>query len=104
VSQTRNYAFHHVLPFDATVEINLLSSDVRAEKIRLFLPFGEMQSFHQHVRQCPVIDKDFSTIMNRNSRGLAEKLVMGGFVCILETPPTTYIVDQNRSISGVATQ
>src|SRR5579862_7285036 len=40
--------------------------------------------------------------MNRNASGFAEKLVMGGFICILETPPTTYVVDQNRSIPRVA--
>jgi hypothetical protein len=43
VSQARNDAFHHALPFDATVEIDLLDQNVRAEKIRLFLPFGEKQ-------------------------------------------------------------
>lgn len=41
VSEARNSAFHHVLPFDATVEVDLSNLDVRAEKIRLFSPFGQ---------------------------------------------------------------
>jgi hypothetical protein len=40
VSQARNHAFHHVLPFDSTVEMDVTELDVRAEKIRLFTPFG----------------------------------------------------------------
>jgi hypothetical protein len=43
VSEARNQAFHHVLPFDATVEVDLSDCDVRAEKIRLFSPFGQKQ-------------------------------------------------------------
>ncbi len=43
VSEARNHAFHHVLPFDATVEVDLSGWDVRAEKIRLFAPFGQKQ-------------------------------------------------------------
>lgn len=44
VSQARNRAFHHVLPFDATLEVDLSNLDVRAEKIRLFTPFGQNQA------------------------------------------------------------
>jgi hypothetical protein len=40
VSQARNHAFHHVLPFDSTVEIDVSDLEVRAEKIRLFTPYG----------------------------------------------------------------
>jgi hypothetical protein len=43
VSEARNHAFHHVLPFDATVEVDLSGWDVRAERIRLFTPFGQKQ-------------------------------------------------------------
>lgn len=43
VSEARNSAFHHVLPFDATIEVDLSNLDVRAEKIRLFSPFGQKQ-------------------------------------------------------------
>jgi hypothetical protein len=39
VSQARNHAFHHILPFDSTVEVDLSNLDVRAEKIRLFVPY-----------------------------------------------------------------
>ena len=43
MSHARNRAFHHVLPFDATVEVDLSHLDVRAESIRLFTPFGGKQ-------------------------------------------------------------
>ncbi len=41
VSQARSHAFHHVLPFDSTVEVDLSTLDVHAETIRLFVPFGQ---------------------------------------------------------------
>ena len=44
VSQARNHAFHHILPFDSTVEVDLSQLDVRAEKIRLFLPYKDKQN------------------------------------------------------------
>ena len=43
VSEARNSAFHHVLPFDATIGVDLSKQDVRAEKIRLFSPYGRNQ-------------------------------------------------------------
>lgn len=43
ISEARNSAFHHVLPFDATIEVDLSNLDVRAEKIRLFSPYGKKQ-------------------------------------------------------------
>lgn len=63
VSQARNYAFHHVLPFDATVEINLLDQNVRAEKIRLFVPFGEKQG-----RGIRVQDQELANVLAEFSR------------------------------------
>jgi hypothetical protein len=43
VSQARSHAFHHVLPFDTTVEVDLSRLDVRAETMRLFVPFGKRE-------------------------------------------------------------
>jgi hypothetical protein len=63
VSQARNDAFHHVLPFDATVEIDLLDQNVRAEKIRLFLPFGEKQG-----RGIRVQDQELADVLAEFSR------------------------------------
>jgi hypothetical protein len=56
VSQARNHAFHHLLPFDATVEIDLLNLNVRAEKIRLFLPFGERQGRGVRIQDQEIAD------------------------------------------------
>ncbi len=50
VSQARSHAFHHVLPFDSTIEIDLTRWDVRAEKIRLFLPFGQKEGRGVHLK------------------------------------------------------
>jgi hypothetical protein len=50
VSQARSHAFHHILPFDSTVEIDLSTLDVRAEKIRLFVPFGQKEGRGVHLR------------------------------------------------------
>jgi hypothetical protein len=50
VSQARSHAFHHVLPFDSTVEIDLSTSDVRAAKIRLFVPFGQKEGRGVHLK------------------------------------------------------
>lgn len=44
MAQARNHAFHHILPFDSTVEVDLSNLDVRAEKIRLFAPYKEKES------------------------------------------------------------
>ncbi|CAG1014971.1 hypothetical protein ANRL4_05363 [Anaerolineae bacterium] len=48
IAAARNHAFHHVLPFDTTVEVDLSTVDVRAERMRLFLPHGQK---NQHAIQ-----------------------------------------------------
>jgi hypothetical protein len=56
VSQARSHAFHHVLPFDSTVEIDLSTLDVRAERIRLFVPFGQKQGRGVHLKDQKLAD------------------------------------------------
>jgi len=56
VSQARNHAFHHALPFDSTVEVDLSNLDVRADKIRLFLPFKEKQGRGVHIKDQKLAD------------------------------------------------
>lgn len=63
VSEARNHAFHHVLPFDTTIEIDLLNLDVRAEKIRLFSPFGE-----KHGRGLRIQDQELADVLSEFSR------------------------------------
>jgi hypothetical protein len=63
VSQARSYAFHHVLPFDSTVEVDLSNLDVRAETIRLFLPFGQTHGRGIHLR-----DQKLADILSEFSR------------------------------------
>lgn len=56
VSQARSHAFHHVLPFNSTVEIDLSTLDVRAETIRLFVPFGQKQGRGVHLKDQKLAD------------------------------------------------
>ncbi len=56
VSQARSHAFHHVLPFDSTVEVDLSTLDVRAETIRLFVPFGQKQGRGVHLKDQKLAD------------------------------------------------
>jgi hypothetical protein len=63
VSQARSHAFHHVLPFDSTVEIDLSTSDVRAEKIRLFVPFGQKEGRGVHLK-----DQKLAEVLSEFSR------------------------------------
>lgn len=56
VSQARSHAFHHVLPFDTTVEVDLSMLDVRAETIRLFVPFGKKEGRGVHVKDQKLAD------------------------------------------------
>jgi hypothetical protein len=63
VSEARNSAFHHVLPFDATIEVNLSQLDVRAEKIRLFSPYG-----HSKRRGVLLKDQELADLFSEFSR------------------------------------
>jgi hypothetical protein len=56
VSQARSHAFHHVLPFDTTVEVDLSTLDVRAETIRLFVPFGKKEGRGVHLKDQKLAD------------------------------------------------
>jgi hypothetical protein len=67
ISQARSYAFHHVLPFESTIEIDLSNLDVRADKIRLFSAFGEKQDRGLTIRDQKLADvlAEFSRAKNR---------------------------------------
>jgi len=56
VSQARSHAFHHVLPFETTVEVDLSMLDVRAETIRLFVPFGKKEGRGVHLKDQKLAD------------------------------------------------
>ena len=56
VSQARSYAFHHFLPFESTVEIDLTGLNVQARTIRLFLPFGQKSGRGFHIEDQELAD------------------------------------------------
>lgn len=63
ISEARNQAFHHVLPFDSTVEIDVSGLDVRAETVRLFAPFGSKRDRGVRLR-----DQDLADVLAEFSR------------------------------------
>src|SRR5579872_4641062 len=73
VSQARSHAFHHILPFDSTVEVDLSTLDVRAEKIRLFVPFGQKEGRGIHLK-----DQKLAEVLSVFSRA-KERPVSHGF-------------------------
>jgi hypothetical protein len=73
VSQARSHAFHHILPFDSTVEVDLSTLDVRAEKIRLFAPFGQKEGRGIHLK-----DQKLAEVLSVFSRA-KERPVSQGF-------------------------
>ena len=73
VSQARSHAFHHVLPFDSTVEVDLSTLDVRAETIRLFVPFGQKEGRGVHLK-----DQKLADVLAEFSRA-KERPVSSGF-------------------------
>jgi hypothetical protein len=67
VSGARNSAFHHLLPFEATLEIDLTQVDVRAETIRLFAPYGQKNGSGVRLKDQALADLlgDFSRAKQR---------------------------------------
>lgn len=56
VAAARNQAFHHVLPFDGTIEVDLADLDVRAERLRLFPPYGKKQEGGIRLKDQELVD------------------------------------------------
>ncbi len=67
VAGARNQAFHHFLPFNATIEVDLTNMDVRAEKLRLFPPYGQKQRRGVQLKDQELIDvlSEFSRAKQR---------------------------------------
>lgn len=63
ISQARSYAFHHVFPFQTTIEVDLSNLDVHAEKIRLFAPHGQKEG-----RGLSVKDQKLADVLSAFSR------------------------------------
>jgi hypothetical protein len=82
VAQARNYAFHHILPFDSTIEANLTHLDVRAEVIRLFSEYGQKQGRGIRLKDQAIADvlsefsrakeRPVSTVFWRENLGVME--------------------------------
>lgn len=45
-----------MLPFDSTVEVDLSGLDVRAETIRMFVPFGQKEGRGVHLKDQKLAD------------------------------------------------
>lgn len=84
VAQARNYAFHHILPFDSTIEANLSHLDVRAEVIRLFSQYGQKQG-----RGIRLKDQALADVLSEFSRAK-------------ERPVSTVFWKENLGVMGSA--
>jgi hypothetical protein len=67
VAGARNSVFHHLLPFEATLEIDLRQVDVRAEAIRLFAQYGQKAGSGVRLKDQALADVlgDFSRAKQR---------------------------------------
>ncbi len=67
IAQARSYAFHHILPFDSTVEADLSRLNVRAQTIRLFVPYGQKEGRGVFIEDQALVDvlKEFSRAKER---------------------------------------
>lgn len=63
ISGARSHAFHHILPFEGTLDVDLRRADVRAERIRLF-PLAK--SGGGGVR---LADQELADLLSKFSRG-----------------------------------
>src|SRR5271157_4431567 len=46
----------------------------------------------------------FGTVVDSNTRLLAQKLVVGTLIAVLEAPPSAHVIDENRFVSGPRAQ
>src|SRR5579859_912014 len=56
---------------------------------------SSLQSLHDCVWHLCIVFKLFGAIVNGGSGSSANKLVMRGFISILESAPSTYVVNEN---------
>lgn len=56
INEARNSAFHHALPFQSTVEVNLSGIDLKAQSIRLFAPFHQKQNRGVRLKDQELLD------------------------------------------------
>jgi len=59
------------------------------------------QSFQDRIRYCHLIAEVFGAIEHRYTRALADEFVMCGFIDILKSAPTAYVIYQNGAIVGL---
>lgn len=67
IAQARSYAFHHILPFDSTVEADLSKLNVLTQSIRLFAPDGQREGRGIFLQDQELVDvlKEFSRAKER---------------------------------------
>jgi len=67
VAAARNHAFHHVFPFETTIEVDLSSLNVKARKLLLFPPYNKKAIGGVQLEDQDLINvfKEFSRAKNR---------------------------------------
>ena len=76
IAAARNQAFHHILPFETTVEVDLTNTDVRAETIRLFPPFSRKDHGGVRLKDQEIVDL-FSEFSRAKQRPVSMKFWQG---------------------------
>lgn len=64
ISAARSHAFHHILPFEGTLEVDLAGADVRAERVRLF-PLAKSKDGGVRLRE-----QDLADLLAKFARGV----------------------------------
>src|SRR5271165_859137 len=83
-------------------ELTLPSMSFYGEFTQILSSHRPLQGLDECCRYAFIFTVEwFGAVMNPNSGFLAQKLIVGTFVGILETPPAAHVIHQDRLISGL---
>jgi hypothetical protein len=76
IAAARNHEFHHILPFETTVEVDLRNTDVRAVALRLFPPYSRKDHGGVRLKDQEIVDL-FSEFSRAEQRPVSMKFWQG---------------------------
>src|SRR5271157_3359120 len=82
-------------------ELTLPSMSFCGEFTQILSSHRPLQGLDEGCRNAFIFTVEwFGAVVNSNPGFLAQKLIVGTFVGILETPPSAHVVHQDRLVSG----
>jgi len=72
IAEARNHAFHHILPFETTIDVDLSNVDVRADSMLLFPSFGSKKPRGIRMKDQELVDV-FSEFSRAKQRPVSTK-------------------------------